>query len=183
MDQVKKNIPNALSILRIIMVVPFIYALGYEDKLGMILILTTILASDYIDGYLARKWNVTSDLGRILDPLADKFVIVSVAVVLVIFRDFPLWLALAMIARDIGILLAGFYMIRRDLPIPVSNNLGRITVGVFAAAMIIFLFSLNILKTPIVIISAFMLFLSWFSYGKAFLKAISSSSEGRGIVE
>ena len=176
MDLVKKNIPNALSILRIIMVVPFIYALIYEDKFGMILILSTILASDYIDGYLARKWNAVSDLGRILDPLADKFAITSVGVVLIFLRGFPVWLALAMIARDAGILLAGLYMIRRDLPIPVSNNLGRITVGVFAAAMIIFLFRLNILKTPIVIISAFMLILSWLSYGRTFLKAISSSS-------
>lgn len=175
MDQVKRNIPNAISILRIIMVMPFVYALIYEDKFGMILIMVAILASDYIDGYLARKWNAASELGRILDPLADKFAIAAVGVVLIFLREFPIWLALAMIARDCAILLAGLYMIRRDLPTPVSNNIGRITVGVFAAAMVIYLFRLDFLKTPIAIISLFMLILSSVSYGKSFYGAVTSS--------
>jgi len=174
MDAVKRNIPNALSILRIIMIIPFVMALFYGDVRGMILILGAILLSDYFDGYLARKWNATSNLGRILDPLADKICVGAVGIMLVLLRGFPLALALALIARDIIIMLAGLYLIRRDFPVPVSNNLGRVSVGVFAACLIIYLFQLEILKLPFVLLTIIMLVASIVSYGRAFLRIADS---------
>lgn len=177
MDMVKKNIPNMLSILRVIMIIPFIYALVYEDYVGVVLILITILGTDYFDGYLARKWNASSELGKILDPLADKITIASVGILMIFLRGFPVWLVLGLIVRDLIILLGAFHMIRKDLPIPVSNNLGRVTVGIFAVTMIIFLFRLEIMKTPAVLLSAIMVTASTISYGKMFFREISSISE------
>jgi len=159
------------------MIVPFIYALIYENITGMFLIMITILSTDYFDGFLARRWNATSDLGRILDPLADKICVAATGIVLVVLRGFPIPLAAAMILRDIIILMAGLYLVRRDFPIPVSNNIGRATVGVFAACMIVYLFRLNFLKAPVVILTVGMLILSLVSYGRMFLRTI----RGQGI--
>ncbi|MEE9555386.1 MAG: CDP-alcohol phosphatidyltransferase family protein, partial [candidate division Zixibacteria bacterium] len=176
---VRKNIPNALSILRIIMIIPFIYAFVYEDYLGVVLILATILATDYFDGYLARKWDASSDLGRVLDPLADKITVASIGILMVFLRGFPLWLALGLVVRDLLILIAAFQMMRKELPIPVSNNLGRFTVGVFAATMIVYLFRLNIMKTPAVLLSTIMIVWSMISYGRVYFREISSISKSQ----
>jgi len=62
--------------------------------------------SDAIDGYLAKRYNWTSELGAYLDPLADKILIVSIYVALAVSREIPLWLVIAVVSRDILILLA-----------------------------------------------------------------------------
>jgi CDP-diacylglycerol--glycerol-3-phosphate 3-phosphatidyltransferase len=176
MDVVRQNIPNALSVMRIIMILPFSYALIYDDMTGVILIMVAILLSDYFDGYLARKWGATSDLGMILDPLADKACVATVGIILVFLRGFPLSLAIAMILRDILIVVAGLMLIRKDTMIPVSNNLGRVTVSSFAACMIVYLFQWNALKAPAVILAVVMLVASSISYARIFYRRVLSTN-------
>src|SRR5262249_9818451 len=62
--------------------------------------------SDGVDGYLAKRFKWTSELGAYLDPLADKILIVSIYIALAVNRQFPLWLVIAVVSRDILILLA-----------------------------------------------------------------------------
>jgi cardiolipin synthase len=62
--------------------------------------------SDAIDGYLAKRFNWTSELGAYLDPLADKILIVSIYIALAVAKEIPLWLVVAVVSRDILILLA-----------------------------------------------------------------------------
>ena len=157
------------------MIAPFIYSLVYEKTAGLLLIIVTILLTDYFDGFLARRWNATSDLGKILDPLADKICVAAAGITLVILRDFPVSLAAAMIIRDVVILIAGLYLMRNDFPIPVSNNLGRITVAVFGACMIIYSFRIGVLKIPAVILTVIMVVVSLAVYGRIFFGKIQKS--------
>jgi cardiolipin synthase (CMP-forming) len=62
--------------------------------------------SDALDGYLAKRFNWTSELGAYLDPLADKILIVSIYIALAVSQEIPLWLVIAVVSRDILILLA-----------------------------------------------------------------------------
>lgn len=62
--------------------------------------------SDAVDGYLAKRFNWTSELGAYLDPLADKILIVSIYIALAVAGEIPLWLVVAVVSRDILILLA-----------------------------------------------------------------------------
>jgi cardiolipin synthase len=66
-----------------------------------------ISVTDWFDGYLARRWNAISTLGQILDPIADKFLIVSVYLVLGLWGFIPLWLTMIVVARDLLILFVG----------------------------------------------------------------------------
>lgn len=172
MDSLRYNIPNVLSILRIIMIIPFSYSLLYDDMVGVTLVAITIVASDYFDGYLARRWDAVSELGKILDPLADKLCVAGAGVLLVFLRGFPLLLVVVIIIRDIAIVLGGLYILRKDQPIPVSNMSGKITVGAFAGCLAIYLYGLNVLKTPAVIFTVLMIVVSSASYGLMLYNAV-----------
>ncbi len=172
MEPLHRYIPNILSALRIFLIFPFTYSLAYDDMPAVILIVITMILTDYFDGYLARKWNVVSDAGKILDPLADKICVAAVALVLVFLRGFPLLLVILLVLRDVLILIAGFLILRKDSHVPVSNVLGKVTVGIVAACLLIYLFRLDFLKAPAVILTAVMLVVSSVSYWKMFRSTI-----------
>ena len=69
MEPLYRYIPNTLSVLRVFLILPFTYSLAYDDMLAVLLIAVTMILTDYFDGYLARKRNVVSDAGKILEPL------------------------------------------------------------------------------------------------------------------
>lgn len=108
-----RDIPNAISILRIVLVVPFI-ALMLQREFGWALVLFFVAGiSDGIDGYLAKRNNWISRLGSILDPLADKLLLVSSFVTLGWLGVIPVWLVLAVLLRDL-IIISGavaFHMV------------------------------------------------------------------------
>jgi CDP-diacylglycerol--glycerol-3-phosphate 3-phosphatidyltransferase len=124
-----------------------------------------MLASDYLDGSLARKWKATTLTGRVLDPVADKICIIAVGVSLVIFKGFPLLLLIALVLRDLIILMASVFLIRKSNDVPVSNLIGKIAVGVISVSMLAFLFNIEFLKLPTIIATALMIPLSLWSYG------------------
>ncbi len=99
----KRNIPNIISIGRILLVIPIVYFL-YTKQLNIALVLFIIAGvSDGIDGYLAKHYDWTSELGAFLDPLADKLLLVSSYLVLGWVGLLPLWLVMAVIIRDLVI--------------------------------------------------------------------------------
>lgn len=166
------HIPNILSGLRVFLIIPFIYSLAYDDMVAVFLIVVTMILSDYFDGYLARKWNLVSDSGKILDPLADKLCVAAIGIVLVFLRGFPLLLAMVLVLRDILILIAGLLMMRKYPQVPVSNVLGRVTVSVVAFCMLVYLFRVDFLKSPAVILTVIMLVISSVSYWKKFREVL-----------
>lgn len=135
------NLPNILSLLRIALMPAVIFCLK-EDKLLPLLILMLIaVATDYFDGYLARKLGKISSLGKILDPLADKICLDSMVFALSLWRGFPWWATGLIILRDVLILAGGLLMINKTKKIPVSNWPGKFAVAFLSAAM--FFYVLN----------------------------------------
>ncbi|SYZ74149.1 putative CDP-diacylglycerol--glycerol-3-phosphate 3-phosphatidyltransferase [Candidatus Zixiibacteriota bacterium] len=121
-------VPNLLSILRVALTPIIGYFLWLRTEEG-ILISIALLAlaglTDFLDGFLARRWNQISALGIIIDPLADKLFALVLVAELVIFRSFPLWLAVAVISRDLLIVTGGAIVLKsRDLVLP-SNLTGK----------------------------------------------------------
>src|SRR3972149_1435510 len=105
--------PNLVSIARLALI-PFIcIGLFREDPLSVVftaLLMTAAGLSDFLDGFLARRFRQVSELGKILDPVSDKLLIAPAVVLLAFTRDFPFWLAVLIIGRDLAILLAGVYV-------------------------------------------------------------------------
>ncbi len=101
------NIPNVITVLRIVLIGVFGVLLIQGHDAWAITVLAIAGASDFLDGYLARKWNQTTELGRILDPAADRILTVVVVLGLAVRGIIPWWLVGLLLARDavVGLML------------------------------------------------------------------------------
>ncbi|HAD82196.1 MAG: hypothetical protein A2509_00690 [Candidatus Edwardsbacteria bacterium RIFOXYD12_FULL_50_11] len=135
------NLPNLLSLSRIALMPAVLFCLKEEKTIPLLILMLLAVATDYFDGYLARKLGQISSPGKILDPLADKICLDSMVLALSLWRGFPWWATGLVILRDFLILAGGFLMINKTKEIPVSNWPGKFAVTFLSAA--IFLYVLN----------------------------------------
>lgn len=98
------------------------------------------IASDVLDGYLARRWNQVTELGKILDPLSDKIIIAAIAVFAVLEKNCPLWLGGLILGRDAAILIFGLVWKNRLDFIPTSNLVGKLSALITALALLAYVF-------------------------------------------
>ncbi len=111
--KIKIGIPNWLTIFRIFLVPVFVILIGYDKPLYALLIFILAGLTDALDGYLARKLNQITNLGKILDPIADKALLVSAFIFIYnsnLEIKFPYWFVVLVISRDIY-LIAGSALI------------------------------------------------------------------------
>lgn len=99
----RRDIPNAISIGRIILVLPVALLLLAEEYLGALLLFFVAGFSDGLDGFLAKRYGWHSRLGSILDPLADKLLLVTSYICLAWVGAIPDWLVMIVIGRDLAI--------------------------------------------------------------------------------
>ncbi len=106
------NLPNLVTLGRILLVPVVVWAIGSGQMQIAFLVFLIAGVSDAVDGFLAKRLNMTSDLGAHLDPLADKALIVSIYIALGITEAIPRWLVILVVSRDIlivgGVMLAWF---------------------------------------------------------------------------
>jgi cardiolipin synthase len=102
------TVPNLLSFLRILLIPVFVALIVHRSTTTAGLILFAIVtATDWVDGWVARRTGQVSELGKILDPTADRLAIAAGLIALVVRDVFPLWAALLILVRDAAILIAG----------------------------------------------------------------------------
>src|SRR5436190_15340771 len=106
------NLPNSLTLLRILLVPVFTYLfLVHEYRIALIVFMVTG-CTDVVDGYLARKLHKKTTLGSILDPAADKLLMFVTFIVLAIQKIVPVWLSVLVIFRDLWI-IGGLFVLTR----------------------------------------------------------------------
>jgi cardiolipin synthase (CMP-forming) len=104
------TLPNALSFVRILMIPVYVMLLSRDDRgseAAGLLILGAVVSTDWVDGWIARRTGQVSDLGKVLDPVADRLALAAALITLVVRRAFPLWAALLVLVRDALLLLVG----------------------------------------------------------------------------
>lgn len=139
-------IPNLLSIVRIGLIYPILNSVYVGEYLVSLIYFLAASLTDALDGFLARKMNWFTELGKILDPIADKLLVIGTIFVLWANNFIPLYVFTILIGRDVLILLgAAMHMslITNDAPSP--NILGKITTGsqIFYIAQILILQATN----------------------------------------
>ena len=130
------TISNNISISRIFLSIPLAYYL-LDSNITMTLVISGLaILSDYLDGYFARGRGEITDMGKILDPLADKIFFGTAAVIMIIQGLIPPYLAAIIVGRDILIFLGGIYIKSKTGIVVASNMTGKIAVNVAAVVLI-----------------------------------------------
>lgn len=130
LSQTSLTVPNVITLIRILLTPLFVILLMQGRYGPALLVFLSASLSDFIDGLIARHWQQRSPLGTVLDPLADKLLLMSSFILLSIYRFIPPWLTVVVISRDF-ILVAGILILKLfDYPVAVRPSLA----GKFTAA-------------------------------------------------
>jgi cardiolipin synthase len=102
------TIPNLLSFLRILLIPVFVVLIVHEPTTTAgLIVFVVVVATDWVDGWVARRTGQVSELGKVLDPTADRLAIAAGLIALVVRDVFPLWAALLILVRDVVVLIVG----------------------------------------------------------------------------
>jgi len=95
------TVPNVISIVRLLCAPLFVWLLfGPEDRTAAFVLLALLGATDWVDGWIARRWDQGSDLGKVLDPTADRVLLLTAVISLTIDGAVPAWFGIAVLARE-----------------------------------------------------------------------------------
>jgi len=178
------NISNSLSFLRILLVIPAWYAFNYFDQVtsGYIVAGIGIFAAitDVLDGYLARKLNQITEFGKIIDPLADKVVVVFVVLNLYFLGKIPDYYFYMIVARDLLILVGGLIVSKKIGKVLPSDYIGKATVLSISFFLLMVLLSVHNQSIPYLVLyylSIVLIFVSFINYVIKAIKALRTKSE------
>ena len=135
-----KYIPNILSSIRIALVGVFIYLYFLDYPNNIVWALVTFIAAgatDVLDGYLARRNNWVTNLGKVLDPLADKLMQCTVLICMTVKDLIPVWLVIPFILKEVLVLLGGMLVSKKMSKVVMSNVFGKMTVVFFYIAIFV----------------------------------------------
>jgi cardiolipin synthase (CMP-forming) len=105
------TVPNALSAIRILLIPAFVILIRDPDtRLAGFLLLGAVVSTDWVDGYIARRTGQVTELGKLLDPLADRLAMAAALITFVGTDLLPLWAALVILIRDAVVLAAAVWL-------------------------------------------------------------------------
>ena len=102
-DFSKKNIPNLITLARIAVIPLVVGLMMFENPVNCFwatIIFSLAAITDWLDGYLARKWKIVSIMGQFLDPMADKLIVMATMIMLIALDRLPAWAVFVILARE-----------------------------------------------------------------------------------
>lgn len=145
------TLANVISCARLVLLAPLAYCLFNEfenNRLWAAGIVVLGALTDFVDGFLARRLHEVSELGKVIDPIADKVGIGALAIFLVVLGDIPHWYVAVVLIRDV-LILGGGILIKSKKGIVVQSNWpGKITVSLVAVFLLISLLRMESLEGP-----------------------------------
>lgn len=136
------NLPNKLTVLRVCMVPVFVFlmlwnGLGSAGKYAAAAIFILASVTDWLDGYLARKYHLVTDFGKFMDPIADKLLVGSALICLVEKGDLAAWIVSIIIGREF--IISGFRLVASDKGVVIAASYWGKFKTVFQMIMVILL--------------------------------------------
>ncbi|MEX0846053.1 MAG: CDP-alcohol phosphatidyltransferase family protein [Balneolaceae bacterium] len=160
---------NTISFTRILVAFPVVY-LHYQNDFqvntSIIILIAYGVISDYLDGYIARKTNAISELGKMIDPVADKLCALVLFIYTVWIGWIPLWFLILAVVRDILIMLGSYYIKRKYDKVAMAIMSGKISVNVLALYWISVFFFPEANNTHLFLMacSVTLMVISWIDY-------------------
>ncbi len=173
------TIPNILTYIRIILIVPFVYYFLIENYIPAVICIGVSGLTDCFDGMIARKFNQVTSLGKILDPIADKFTLLAVVICMVIYVPIVLPVLVVLLLKDVLMLLGGMDLINKGITPPAAKWYGKVGTVVFYLSVftIIFLkaafgFENFALDVSLLSVTALTMLFALYQYGKIYFQLI-----------
>jgi cardiolipin synthase (CMP-forming) len=123
------TLANQLTVLRILLIPVFVLLLVYDARVAALIVFLLTCISDSLDGYIARTWRQQTTLGTVLDPIADKLLMVTTFATLALLKALPVPLTILLIARDLILsVVVGVVLFTTGRRLPGPSLLGRAAV-------------------------------------------------------
>lgn len=164
-------IPNLITILRLVLLVPLIVSYYFDCMLYFYVLLGVVILTDFLDGFLARRLNQISDLGKLLDPIADGLILFTFSVVLYFESRIDLWFCVFYFCRQFLLLILSTIFLPNADSVYGSNIVGKWGVGFLTLGLGIYVIKIESLFSfvPLLIyIATALLFLSLLDYLRVF---------------
>lgn len=152
------TVANVLTVLRIALVVPFALALVHDDgastgaRIVALGLFVLAALTDRVDGWVARRYGQITDLGKLLDPIADKLLMGTALVLLSLLGDLPWWVTVVVLVRELGITVMRFFLLRYVV-LPASRG-GKLKTVLQSVAIGLYLLPLATLPRAVGVLAA-----------------------------
>jgi len=134
MSIIKLNLPTVLTLSRIVLIPFFVLSVYHHPVLGAV-VFSIASITDFLDGYLARRSGEVTTFGIIMDPIADKFLVISALIVLVDMDRLSVWPAIILIVREFLVTTLRVVALSKDIVIPAEMG-GKLKVGAQITAIL-----------------------------------------------
>ena len=178
------NLPNKLTILRVIMIPFFVAALLYDgganQNMRYVAAALFIIASltDMLDGKIARKYNLVTNFGKFMDPLADKLLVCSALICMIELRELPAWMVIIIISREF--IISGFRLVASDNGVAIAASYwGKFKTTFQMIGVVLLIFNIPALSTLTTIIVWIALALTVISLVDYIVKNAGVLTEGK----
>lgn len=157
---------NVVSLIRLLMTIPVVMAMMDGHNLVAFVLCWIAAFTDYLDGYVARATGTVSEWGKVIDPVADKVLVGAVVVMLLWQHLLPLWFVVAVVIRDVVIVIGGF-VARRYTPVVLPSLMsGKLAVTAIALTGVIAMMEWTLARDVGIVLSCIMMLVSLWAYGK-----------------
>ena len=129
-----KYVPNILTIIRFILIAPIVYAIATEHFIIALVFLILSGITDILDGTIARKFNLITDFGKLMDPLADKSTQVAILVTLSVKGIIPFWILSIVILKEFAMISGASFLYGKELVVS-SKWYGKLATVLFYVAI------------------------------------------------
>ena len=178
------NLPNKLTILRVIMIPFFVAALLYDgganQNMRYVAAALFIIASltDMLDGKIARRYNLVTNFGKFMDPLADKLLVCSALICMIELRELPAWMVIIIISREF--IISGFRLVASDNGVVIAASYwGKFKTTFQMIGVVLLIFNIPVLSTLTTIIVWIALALTVISLVDYIVKNAGVLTEGK----
>lgn len=131
------NVPNALTILRMIMIPLMVYVFQNFGAAPALIVYAAASLTDVLDGYIARKYNQITDFGKLMDPLADKLMVVAMLLMLALKQYIPVWVLVVVVLKELAMVAGAALLLGGRKVVVMANKLGKAATAAFFVSIVL----------------------------------------------
>ncbi|MDI9521407.1 MAG: CDP-diacylglycerol--glycerol-3-phosphate 3-phosphatidyltransferase [Bacillota bacterium] len=133
------NLPNALTLFRLMLIPVFIHLMNIDRMKAALVVFLVASLTDVLDGWIARKYNLITDFGKLFDPLADKLMVLSLLTMMAVKGIAPLSAIIVLLVKEMIMMIGGVLLLKKNLVVH-AEKIGKIAQFVTVVALILCFF-------------------------------------------